>query len=90
MAAVAVGPGAGVMVNPVLFAVNARRSRLLIVVGVDVGVVAGVIVSAGSRPELRLKSTTSSTSILAIFARRVVVMTYLDLTVKIRDKRFKF
>lgn len=66
------GAGAGVMVNPVLLAVSARRSRLLSASDV------GVIVNAGSRPLLKLKSTTSSTSILAIFARRVVVMSSLS------------
>lgn len=74
------GAGAGVMVNPVLLAVSARRSRLLSARDV------GVIVNAGSRPLLRLKSTTSSTSILAIFARRVVVMSSLSDAVNGREE----
>lgn len=56
------GGGAGVIVSPE-FWVRALKSLT----------VAGVIVNAGSRPEPKLKSTTSSTSILAIFARRVVL-----------------
>jgi len=68
------GDGDGVMVRPVLLAVSARRSRLLSAAGDG----AGVMVNAGSRPDPKLKSTTSSTSILAIFARRVVVILYVD------------
>lgn len=73
------GPVAGVMVSPALLAVRALKSRLLSPAGeAEGGVGAGVMVNAGSRPELRLKSTTSSTSILAIFARRVVVILYFE------------
>lgn len=72
-----VGGGAGVMVSPE-FCVKARKSLT----------VAGVIVNAGSRPEPKLKSTTSSTSILAIFARRVV-LSYIDVSeIREGDKNY--